>query len=157
MPKKPHSKPFWKTKKLTEMTREEWETLCDGCGRCCLHKLQDEDTGELFYTRVVCRLFDMQTCRCTQYDQRQVLEPTCMVLTPETVLDYPWMPATCAYRLLAEGKPLKWWHPLVSGTPETVQAAGVAVRGFAILESKLQPGDCLEDYVVEDWQPYRSR
>jgi len=139
--------PFWKRKAPADMTRPEWESLCDGCGRCCLHKLEDIDTGEVVYTNVVCRLLDQGTCACTHYAERQRLVPDCLVLTPETIATLHWMPSTCAYRLLAEGKDLMWWHPLVSGDPETVHEAGISVRGRVVDERRA--GD-LEDYIV-DW------
>ncbi len=141
--------PFWKRKKLTEMTPEEWESLCDGCARCCLIKLQDEDSSEIFYTNVACRLLDRHHCRCKAYDQRTRLIPACLVVTPELATRAKWLPETCAYRLLAEGKDLLWWHPLVSGTPKSVHTAGISVRGKAISERGVDQ-DRLEDYVV-DW------
>jgi uncharacterized protein len=140
---------YWKHKNLTEMSQEEWEALCDGCARCCLYKLQDEDTGELFYTNVVCRLLDTYRCRCTNYAQRARLVPTCLVLDADLVSQLSWMPKTCAYRLLAEGKDLEAWHPLVSGDAGSVHHAGISVR-YRIVEEKDADMDCLEDYVV-DW------
>lgn len=141
--------PFWKRKTFEEMTREEWESLCDGCARCCLYKLEDEDTGEIYYTNVICRLLDTYRCRCTHYQDRQTLMPTCLVLTPEMVRQLRWMPKTCAYRLLAEGKDLEWWHPLVSGDPNSVHKAGISVRYRTMAESEVDM-DNLEDYIV-DW------
>lgn len=143
------SKPFWQTKTLTEMSSQEWESLCDGCGRCCLHKLEDEDTGDIAYTNVSCHLLDTHQCRCTNYAERQRLVPFCRQLTPETVRQTPWLPQTCAYRLVAEGQDLAWWHPLVSGDPETVHQAGISVRGYVIPE-QLVPLDTLHDYII-DW------
>jgi uncharacterized protein len=122
-------RPFWDTKKLSQMSRAEFEALCDGCARCCLVKLEDEDTGVVHYTDVVCRLLDERTCRCTDYGHRSRRVPDCVKLTPRRAGAYSWLPQTCAYRLLAEGKPLYWWHPLVSGDQNTVHAAGVSVRG----------------------------
>lgn len=141
--------PFWKRKKMEEMTREEWESLCDGCARCCLYKLEDEETGEIYYTNVVCRLLDTYRCRCTAYADRHKLMPTCLVLTPEMVRQLRWMPKTCAYRLLAEGKDLEWWHPLVSGDPNTIHQAGISVRWRTQAEKDVDM-DHLEDYIV-DW------
>jgi len=141
--------PFWKRKNLEEMTREEWESLCDGCARCCLYKLEDEDTGEIYYTNVVCRLLDIFRCRCTAYGERSRLMPTCLVLDAAKVRQLNWMPKTCAYRLIAEGKDLEWWHPLVSGDPSTVHQAGISVRWRTQAEKDVDM-DNLEDYIVDD-------
>ena len=141
--------PFWETKALSEMTRREWESLCDGCARCCLIKLEDEDNGEIFYTNVVCDLLDIENCRCTHYDQRSVLVPTCVVVTPEVMDQLHWMPSTCAYRLLWEGKPLPAWHPLVSGNADSVHLAGISIRGQVYRQAEID-GDDLEDHIV-DW------
>ncbi len=138
--------PFWKAKPLDRLTPAEWESLCDGCGRCCLLKLEDEDTGRIVNTNVVCRLLDLRTCRCRKYAERQRLVPDCVLLTPQNIDKLKWMPATCAYRLLAEGKDLPSWHPLVSGTRDTVHDAGVSVRAWAVSERRAGP---LEDHVIE--------
>jgi uncharacterized cysteine cluster protein YcgN (CxxCxxCC family) len=137
--------PFWRRKTLGEMTRAEWESLCDGCGRCCLHKLRDEGTGELGWTNVACRLLDTQSCRCTDYANRKARVPDCVKLTPKRLAQIDWLPPSCAYRLLAEGQDLPWWHPLVSGDPETVVKAGISIRGKAIRERE---AGALEDYLV---------
>ncbi len=137
--------PFWRRKTLAEMTRSEWESLCDGCAKCCLDKLEDDDTGEIQNTEVACRLLDLGTCRCTDYSNRTRFVPDCVVLTPRTVARLTWLPSTCAYRLISEGKDLEWWHPLVSGDPETVHRAGVSVRGRAVPEAVA--GD-LDDHIV---------
>lgn len=121
--------PFWRTKRLAEMNADEWESLCDGCGRCCLVKLEDEDTGEIHGTDIACRLFDEATCRCVDYENRSEKVPDCVRLTPEVVPILGWLPVTCAYRLVAEGRDLPWWHPLVSGRAETVVEAKVSVLG----------------------------
>lgn len=139
--------PFWKTKTLSELSEAEWEALCDGCGRCCLNKLEDWDTGEIHWTNLACRLFDEATCRCTDYARRFETVPDCVKLTPESVARPDWLPPTCAYRLVAEGRDLYWWHPLVSGDPETVHLAGVSVRGRTISEEGLAPED-YEDFLV---------
>lgn len=123
------TRPFWKTKTLVEMSAAEWESLCDGCGRCCLIKMEDEDTGRYYFTDVACRLFDAQTCRCGDYANRDREVPDCVRLTPENCGELGWMPPSCAYRLLAEGKDLPDWHPLVSGDPASVKAAGASVAG----------------------------
>ena len=126
--------PFWRRKKLTEMSQEEWESLCDGCGKCCLNKLEWIDTGEVEYTDVACRLLDLETCRCQNYVDRTKHVPDCLVLSPIAVDTLSWLPSTCAYRLVAEGHDLHWWHPLVSGSTETVHLAGISVRNKAISE-----------------------
>ena len=125
---------FWKTKTLKELTREEWESLCDGCGRCCMNKLEDEDTGRFLYTKAACKLLDLKTCQCTDYPNRQSQVPDCVALTPKNVGELGWLPESCAYRRLDEGKGLSWWHPLVSGTPNTVREAGISVAGIAYSE-----------------------
>lgn len=138
---------FWRTKTLQEMTPGEWESLCDGCGKCCLHKLEDEDTGDVFYTRVACRYLDHDQCRCQAYSQRQALVPGCVVLTPDSVKDTWWLPETCAYRLLDEGLPLFDWHPLVSGDPDSVHKAGMSVAGKVLAEASVAEDD-YEDYII---------
>lgn len=142
--------PFWKTKTLAEMSAAEWESLCDGCGQCCLHKLEDEDTGEIAITDVACRLLDLHLCRCTRYAERSRLVPDCVILSLQNVGELRWMPETCAYRLVAEGRDLPSWHPLVSGDPESVHRAGISIRGRAI--SERDAGD-LEDHVVAILEP----
>ncbi|MBT6094554.1 MAG: YcgN family cysteine cluster protein [Rhodospirillaceae bacterium] len=142
---KPDTVPFWKQKALAEMSKTEWESLCDGCGRCCLNKLEDADTGNIYHTDVVCRLLDMETCRCVSYDDRKRFVPECQILTPQNLGRYGWLPSTCAYRLISEGDDLRWWHPLVSGDPETVHEAGISVRGRVISE---RDTDDLENHVV---------
>jgi uncharacterized cysteine cluster protein YcgN (CxxCxxCC family) len=137
--------PFWKTKTLDELTREEWESLCDGCGRCCLHKLRDEETDEIAWTNVACRLLDTQTCQCSDYKHRRRRVPDCVRLTPEALAGIDWLPPSCAYRRVQEGRDLAWWHPLVSGDPQTVHTAGVSVRGRAIDE---RVAGALEDHIT---------
>jgi hypothetical protein len=121
--------PFWRSKTLDEMTQAEWESLCDGCGRCCLVKLEDEDSGRIHATDIGCRLFDAGSCRCRDYANRSQIVPDCVTLTPEAVRSLSWLPPTCGYRLVGEGRDLPWWHPLVSGDPQTVVEAGISVRG----------------------------
>ena len=125
-------RPFWLTKTLEEMSSSEWESLCDGCARCCLVKLEDEDTGDIHFTDIGCTLLDAKTCRCRDYRRRQNRVPDCVKLTPEAVRTLSWLPVTCAYRLVAEGKDLLDWHPLVSGSPDSVHEAGVSVRDRVI-------------------------
>ncbi len=137
---------FWETVPLGEMTEPEWEALCDGCGKCCLNKLEDIDTGELIFTRVACRLFDDTTCRCANYAERKRLVPECVVLTPETLDEIAyWMPQTCAYRRLHEGRSLPDWHPLVTGDPLSTHVAGVSMQGKTLSEQGLD---------VEEWEDY---
>lgn len=138
---------FWLRKKLTQMTPEEWESLCDGCAQCCRYKLEDEDTGDIYFTNVVCALLDLHTCRCTNYPERHTLAPTCVLLTPELAHRLLWLPRTCAYRRLAEGEKLDGWHPLLSGNPDSVHRAGISVRGKVISEKDVDM-DRLEDYVI---------
>lgn len=140
--------PFWRTKTMAEMTAKEWESLCDGCGRCCLNKLTDVDTNETVYTDVGCRLLDGQTCRCTDYPRRQAKVKDCVRLTPRNVKRLTWLPPTCGYRLIADGNDLYWWHPLVSGDPDTVHVAGISVRGRVTASEKDVPDDKLEEYIV---------
>ena len=141
------AEPFWRVKSLTEMTKDEWESLCDGCAKCCLIKLEDEDTEELVYTDVVCNLLDCDACRCTDYPNRSVKVPDCVELTPDNVHELSWMPPSCAYRLIAEGEDLPFWHPLVSGEEESVHRAGASVRGKVIREADTDPEEW-EDRVV---------
>ncbi|MPZ56930.1 MAG: YcgN family cysteine cluster protein [Rhizobiales bacterium] len=151
--------PFWKRKALRQMTDSEWESLCDGCGRCCLSKLEDEDTHEVHFTDIGCRLLDGQTCRCHDYPNRTALVDDCVRLTPEVVETIAWLPPSCAYRLVREGRDLYWWHPLVSGDPETVHAAGVSIRG-RLSASEDDIGDEEFEKRIVDWPirlPKRAR
>ena len=141
--------PFWEVKTHEEMTREEWESLCDGCGRCCLVKLEDVDSGEIHFTDIGCKLLDAKTCRCRDYRRRRSRVADCVKLTPEAVRTLSWLPVTCAYRRIAEGRGLAWWHPLVSGTPETVHQAGVSVRGRVSASEEDTPSDDWLDRIVK--------
>ncbi len=138
---------FWRNKTLGEMSRAEWESLCDGCGRCCLHKLRDENTGEIEFTNVACRLLDTKTARCRDYANRKTLIPDCVKLTPKRLEAIDWLPPSCAYRLVREGKDLPAWHPLRSGRAESVAEAGASVAGRCLDERQAGP---LEHHVV-DW------
>ncbi|MCG8428548.1 MAG: YcgN family cysteine cluster protein [Chromatiales bacterium] len=138
---------FWQTKPLTELTTEEWEALCDGCAKCCLHRFEDEDTLEIQFTNICCRYLDQESCRCGDYPNRSVNVPECVSVTPEILQDPYWLPETCAYRLLAEKKPLPAWHPLVSGDPDTVFSSGNAVAGLVV--SELEADD--PEFHLIDW------
>ena len=147
MSSKENKLPFWATKSFAEMTDEEWESLCDHCGKCCLHKLEDEDTGDVYYTKVICRAFDLKKGQCGSYADRQEVVPECLVIDKDNLDQYPWLPKTCAYRLLAEGKPLRNWHPLVSGNRDSVIQAKIAVHQKVVHESDVDV-EQLEEYVV---------
>tara|TARA_R110000744_G_scaffold273278_5_gene386388 strand:+ start:8065 stop:8523 length:459 start_codon:yes stop_codon:yes gene_type:complete len=142
------TQPFWKTKTLSQLTKPEWESLCDGCGKCCLIQLEDEDSGLRLHTDVTCRLFNPDTCRCGDYTNRKQRVPDCVILTPKNVTELEWMPQTCAYRLIGEGKDLYDWHPLVSGDPMSVHKAGMSIRNQVISEDEVDPEDW-EDRIVE--------
>jgi uncharacterized cysteine cluster protein YcgN (CxxCxxCC family) len=137
---------FWKNKKLAEMTTEEWESLCDNCGKCCLHKLEDEDTGKIVFTNVACKLINLNTCRCTRYSERTRLVAECLDLKQFDFAQYNWLPSTCAYRLLNDGKELPAWHPLLSGSTASVKRAGVSISSYAIKKSAAMN---LEDHIIE--------
>lgn len=137
----------WWKRPLAELTAQQWEALCDGCAKCCLHKLEDADTGDVFYTKVRCRYLDDQDCRCTDYEHRSILVPDCIHLAPGTVGDLGWLPSTCAYRLRAAGEPLPAWHYLVSGSSETVHSAGISIRGRAVSDEFVHP-DGYDEHIV---------
>jgi uncharacterized cysteine cluster protein YcgN (CxxCxxCC family) len=138
---------FWETKTLRQMSSEEWESLCDGCARCCLHKLEDEESEEVFYTDVACQYLEQDACRCTEYQDRNRLVPNCVWLTPDDVDTFHWLPTTCAYRLIAEGQALPSWHPLVSGRAESVHEAGISVAGRCVSEAFVHEED-FEDRII---------
>lgn len=141
---------FWENVPLAKMTTREWEALCDGCGKCCLNKLEDPDTQEIAFTRVACRLLDGDSCRCGQYDIRLQFVPDCVVLTPENIAKIAyWMPQTCAYRRLYEGKPLYDWHPLIADDPDAIHKAGASIKGWTVPEFEV-PEEDWEDHIVED-------
>ena len=142
--------PFWSRKAVEEFTREEWESLCDHCGKCCVRRLEDEDTGELYFTNVACRHLDRDTCQCSEYEHRAALVTDCVPLAPDNLADTArWLSVTCAYRLLAEGKDLPAWHPLVSGCDETVRQSGQSVCGRVVSEDEI--ADELQHHLVEWW------
>ncbi len=139
---------FWKTKTLRQMSPSEWEALCDGCGKCCLVKLIDDLTDDLHYTTVACKLLDCESCQCGDYENRKTLVEDCVILSPRLIEELNWMPSTCAYRLIHEGKDLYWWHPLMSGSPDTVHEAGISVQGRAISEREVKDSELFE-YIDE--------
>ena len=151
------ARPFWETKALAEMTVREWESLCDGCGLCCLVRFEDEDTGEVFPTRVHCRLFDPDRCVCSNYAERKAHVPDCIKLTPGNIETLAWMPLSCAYRRIHEGRGLADWHPLVSGDPDSVHRAGVSIRGQTVSEDSLADPDDALDYAAWDLMEERGR
>jgi len=153
----PATKPFWQTKRLEQMTREEWESLCDGCGLCCLVRFEDEDTGKVVPTRVHCRLFDAERCTCIDYANRREQVPDCIKLTPGDIEALGWMAGSCAYRRIQEGRGLANWHPLVSGDPESVHEAGVSVRGQTVSELALKDPEDALDFEAPEWIPERGR
>lgn len=140
--------PFWKIKSLKAMTSHEWESLCDGCGICCLEKIEDQDTGKILRTAVSCEYLDTGSCRCRIYEDRLWMNTECIRLSPANINDLEWLPDTCAYRCLAEGRELPWWHPLVSGNPDTVHQADISVRGKVVSGRYVKPAD-LAKHVVE--------
>ncbi|WP_413726948.1 YcgN family cysteine cluster protein [Sodalis sp. RH16] len=137
------TRPFWQEKTLAEMTDQEWESLCDGCGRCCLHKLIDEDTEEVYFTNVACNQLNIKTCQCRHYETRFEYEPDCIKLTRENLVTFDWLPPTCAYRLREEGKPLPPWHPLITGSKAAMHGERISVRYIAVPERE-----------VEDWEDH---
>ena len=139
-------RPFWESVPLTKMTRAQWESLCDGCGKCCIHKLEDEETGEVLPTNVACRLLDRRSGQCSDYRRRHAFVPECVRLTPAKLDQLDWLPSTCAYRLIRDGQPLYDWHHLVSGDREAVHRAGVSVRGWTVSEDDV--GD-LENHIID--------
>lgn len=143
-------KRFWEEKELEELTPKEWEALCDGCAKCCLCKIQDEATWEIHYTNVSCKLLNIETCRCLCYEKRKQLVPGCAVLNPQNVRKFPWLPETCAYRRLAQGKDLYKWHHLISGDPDLVHRLGFSVKNKVVSENRIHP-DQLPEHIV-DWK-----
>lgn len=151
-PNKPNSEElgdrFWEEKPLAEMNEAEWEALCDGCGACCLIQLEDEDTGERVFTKVACTLLDIGSCKCKDYENRFEKVPGCSKVTLDLLKTADWLPPTCAYRRLYDGKPLYWWHPLISGDPATVKEAGVSIKGWARSEDNIHPDEIEEKYLA---------
>ena len=143
------TRPFWQTKRLEEMSPQEWESVCDGCAKCCLLKLEDEDSGDIAYTRLHCRLLDGKACRCSDYENRKAKVPDCVILTPQSVSQIRWMPKSCAYRRLHEGRGLPDWHHLVCGDRERIHAEGQSVRGKTLSEDTVLEEDQI-DWII-DW------
>jgi len=141
-------KPFWEIKSLDEMSFEEWESLCDRCGQCCLHKTEDESTGNVFHTIIACRLLDLEQCCCSDYEHRMDQVAECLKITPVGFKRMHLLPESCAYRRLSEGKPLEWWHPLISNDPETVHLADISVLGKVLSEDNIHPDD-FETYMTD--------
>ena len=141
------TQPFWKVKTLADMSQDEWESLCDGCGRCCLHKLEDIDTGLYFYTDIACRLLNRESCQCSYYPERMSIVKDCVLITSDNNKQFDWLPVSCAYRRLFEDKPLEWWHPLVSGDPDSVHKAGISVRNRTVCEEAVSQEE-LEDHII---------
>jgi len=148
-----NSSDFWKTKNMAEMSQKEWESLCDGCGKCCCIRLEDEDTAQIYITDVVCKLFDAESCQCTDYPNRSQKVPDCVTLTPENTPQLHWMPQTCAYRILANGGELPSWHHLVSGSRETIHEAGMSVQGAVISEVHVPEDDHIKRIVIWPGEP----
>jgi uncharacterized cysteine cluster protein YcgN (CxxCxxCC family) len=150
IPREGLSDRFWEIKPLAKMNKAEWEAVCDGCGKCCLNKLEDEDTGDVVMTRIACRLLDNETCLCSQYPIRHQFVPECIVLNPKTLADNMyWLPQTCGYRLLTEGRPLYDWHPLIAGNSDAMHAAGVTMQGRTIPEFEIDEDDW-EDHIIDE-------
>ncbi|MDC7677238.1 YcgN family cysteine cluster protein [Asticcacaulis machinosus] len=150
------TKPFWETKPLSQMNRTEWESLCDGCGLCCLVRFEDEDTGEVIPTRVHCKLFNPDSCTCTDYPNRKKYVPDCIKLTPHNIEALEWMPKSCAYRRLHEGKDLPRWHPLITGDPDSTHKAGVSIRGQTVSETAFADIEDAIDFMAMEWAEDRS-
>jgi hypothetical protein len=145
---RPEQQPFWKTTPLSRMTPSQWESLCDGCGKCCLVKLRDADTDEVLFTNIACKQLDLRNCRCKDYANRKTLVPDCVQLSPRNIGRIDWLPETCAYRLVHHRQDLPSWHPLVSGDPRTVHQAGISVRRRVISESGAgEPEDHIVDWI----------
>jgi len=147
------TEPFWKTKAMKDMSKDEWESLCDGCGKCCCLRMEDEDTGAIYVTDIRCKLLDTCTARCSDYENRFGPVPDCVQLTPRKVKKLKWIPMTCAYRLVAEGKDLFDWHHLVSGSRETIHDAGMSVRGATKCETSVEEDDYPQHIVLWPGEP----
>lgn len=146
---------FWDLYPLNELTTEEWEALCDGCGLCCLIKLEDEDTGKVMATKVACKLFDASRCQCSNYENRKAYVPDCIKVTAENIGEFDWFPKSCAYRRVHEGRGLAWWHPLISGEQESVHSSGVSVRGQVFSEVGIPDVDLI-DYLAPEYDRERG-
>ena len=142
------SEEFWRVKSLEEMTDDEWEALCDGRARCCLIKLEDEETDEIHYTGVACRYLNQEVCRCSRYRDRSKIVPNCVQLTPSGARNFKWLPKTCAYRLVASGRDLPEWHYLISGSRETVHTANISIKDKCLSEEFVHP-DALDEQIIQ--------
>jgi len=145
------TKPFWEEKQLSDMSNDEWEALCDGCGKCCLLKLEDEDTADIVFTNLSCRYCDLNACSCTRYPERSRLVPDCLDLRANFENCAPWLPSTCAYKRLATGQPLASWHYLICGSRETIHEAGVSIRSYA--QSEDTASEDITEHILNDWLP----
>jgi uncharacterized protein len=144
------AQPFWMSKTLDEMTSVEWESLCDGCGRCCLNKIEDEDTNAIHLTKVACKLLDLRSCQCRDYPNRKTHVPDCIQIDPAQVRSLSWLPDSCGYRRVEERRGLDWWHPLVSGSADTVHEAGISLRGWAKSERNIKAENFMR-YLIDDF------
>ena len=145
--------PFWKTKTMAEMSSAEWESLCDGCGKCCLIRMEDEDDGRIYNTDVACQLLDGTTCRCKDYGDRHATVPDCVVLKPDTVKKLSWIPQTCAYRLVANGEDLPDWHHLISSSRDTIHEAGMSVQSMTVSELEVDEEDHVNRITIWPGEP----
>ena len=140
--------PFWKTKSLHQMTEQEWESLCSGCGICCLHRFYHKKTGKTFFTSIACKFLDLENCHCMVYETRFQMEPDCEKITTDNLATLKWLPKTCGYRCAVEGRDLVWWHPLVSGDAKTVHQSGASMRNKFVSEQDVHPGEVLK-YMIK--------
>ena len=146
-------KPFWRVKKMKDMNKQEWESLCDNCGKCCCIRLEDEETGDIYITDVACKLFDAETCKCTSYASRSEKVSDCVKLTKDNIDKLQWMPRTCAYRLISEGKELPYYHHLVSGSSSTIHDEGMSVKNEVVSETIVSEDEQIKRIVIWPGEP----